>query len=278
LTPSAAPAPLRAVLFDLDGTLIDSEPVWAAAMRALAATRGERVPDDLLLRISGLDARQAMLLVHEELGWPAGAVEEDLAFVQGRVGAALRRGPRWLPGARDLVAAARRVPGLATGLVTATYRPLVDLVLADLGTAAFDVVVCGNEGDRPKPDPMPYLSAVRRLGVPAGGCVAIEDSVRGVASARAAGCAVLQVSPHAAAPGAHAYAPTLHGIDVATLAGLLELATAASPGSVTAGRSAGVATLAAAAGLGRRRAAARSGRALLDPAVLAHPVEAEPSR
>jgi HAD superfamily hydrolase (TIGR01509 family) len=183
-----------AVLFDLDGTLIDSEPVWGAAMRALARGRGVEVSDELLVRISGLDAMLAMEFVHGEFGWSGRDVAADVAFLMDRVQASYLRGLVWRPGAAELLAAVCR-SGVPTGLVTSTYRPLVDVVLDIVGKDRFDVVICGDDGFAPKPSPAPYLAATGALGLPPASCVAIEDSSRGVASARAAGCVVVQVAP-----------------------------------------------------------------------------------
>ena len=209
-----------AVLFDLDGTLIDSEPIWAESTRTLARSRGATVTDDLLTRISGLDATLAMRFVHTELGWSGWDVAADLAFVQNRVREAYQRGLSWRPGAAALLAATRK-QGLVTGLVTSTYRPLVDLILSVVGKDNFDVVVCGDDGHEPKPHPAPYASAVASLGLNASSCVAIEDSPRGVASARAAGCAVLHVAWPLAALDVHAQVPDLSDVTLEFLSRLV---------------------------------------------------------
>jgi HAD superfamily hydrolase (TIGR01509 family) len=209
-----------AVLFDLDGTLIDSEPIWAESTRTLARSRGATVTDDLLARISGLDATLAMRFVHSELGWSGWDIAADLAFVQDRVREAYRRGLTWRPGAAALLAATRK-QGLVTGLVTSTYRPLVDLVLSAIGKDHFDVVVCGDDGHEPKPHPAPYMSAVTSLGLSASSCVAIEDSPRGVASARAAGCVVLHVAEPPAALDVQAQVRDLSEVTVESLSRLV---------------------------------------------------------
>jgi HAD superfamily hydrolase (TIGR01509 family) len=204
-----------AVLFDLDGTLIDSEPVWGAAMRTLARSRGVEVPEDLLVRISGLDATLAMEFVHGELGWSGRGIAADVAFLMDRVRDTYIRELVWRPGAAELLAAVRR-SGLPTGLVTSTYRPLVDVVLSIVGKDNFDVVVCGDDGHAPKPSPASYVAATSALGLPAASCVAFEDSSRGVASARAAGCVVVQVSPLASGD-AHLHVPSLDDPSIAML-------------------------------------------------------------
>jgi HAD superfamily hydrolase (TIGR01509 family) len=201
-----------AVLFDLDGTLIDSEPIWGAANAGLVRSRHAEVSDELLRSLSGLDATLAMRAIHGWYGWSGYDVEADVAAVQRKVRAAYARGVRWLPGARELMAEARAA-GLHTALVTSTYRELVRHVLAEAGPDAFDAVVCGDDGHRPKPDPAPYLAAAAALGLRAADCVAVEDSALGVASAHAAGCAVLNVAP-ARLDLAHAWAPDLRRVGV----------------------------------------------------------------
>ncbi|MER7009735.1 HAD family phosphatase, partial [Dactylosporangium sp. NPDC000555] len=136
-----------AVLFDLDGTLIDSEPIWGAANTGLARSRRAEVTDELLRSLSGLDATLAMRRIHRQLGWSGYDVQDDVAFVQRQVREAYARGVHWLPGARELMAEARAA-GLHTALVTSTYRELVRYVLAEAGPDAFDAVICGEVGRR----------------------------------------------------------------------------------------------------------------------------------
>jgi beta-phosphoglucomutase-like phosphatase (HAD superfamily) len=118
--------------------------------------------------------------------------------------------------------------GLPTALVTTTPRRLAAVVLdqlaEDLGGAPFDVTVCGDEVPVRKPDPAPYRQAMTALGVAAGGCVAVEDSLAGVTSALAAGATVLAVpslQPLPPAPGL-AVRPTLVGVGLAELRALVE--------------------------------------------------------
>jgi HAD superfamily hydrolase (TIGR01509 family) len=134
----------------------------------------------------------------------------------------LADGVAWRPGARELLDAVgdARIPA---GLVTNTQRALVDVMLRTVGAARFDAVVCGDEVARVKPDPEPYLTAAARLGVPARACVAIEDSPTGIASAVAAGCAVLAVPnqlPLRATDQVSVF-PTLANIGIRQLAELL---------------------------------------------------------
>lgn len=212
-----------AVLFDLDGTLIDSEPIWSAANTGLVRSRRGAVTEELLRSLSGLDATLAMHLIHRRHGWSGYDIAADVALVQRQVCEAFARGVPWLPGARELLAEARAA-GLRTALVTSTYRELAGYVLAEAGPDAFDAVVCGDDGHPPKPDPAPYLAAMAALGLSAADCVAVEDSVLGVASAHAAGCAVLHVAPVVRSDLAHAWAPSLRPVGVGRLRATLERA------------------------------------------------------
>jgi HAD superfamily hydrolase (TIGR01509 family) len=190
-----------AVLFDLDGTLIDSEPVWAAANTTLIRSRDADMTDEVLRNLNGLDSTLAMRYLHEHFGWTGRDVANDVAWIEEQVRLRYAEGVNWLPGAKDLLAAFR-AEGFAIGLVTSTYRALVAFVLAEAVPGCFDVVVCGDDGLPPKPDPAPYAAAIRHLGLPPSACVAVEDSWRGVASAKAAECKVVHVSQHGLAPTA----------------------------------------------------------------------------
>jgi HAD superfamily hydrolase (TIGR01509 family) len=185
-------SPLSAVLFDLDGTLIESGRVWDDAMVALAARRGAVVPAEVLALTQGLSSPAAMTLVHTYLAWLDRDVAADVAWIEARVRDIYLDQVRWRPGARALVRRIRAA-GISTGLVTSTRRELVSLVLATIRPGAFDVVVSLDDVRNAKPDPEPYLTAAARLGVPVERCVVIEDSAPGTASAHAAGCRVLHV-------------------------------------------------------------------------------------
>lgn len=202
---------LRAVLFDLDGTLLDSAPYWQTAWRALTSARFAELPDGVLDDLTGLSTPDAVATVHRRMRWD-GDVPTDVAWLEANVSQALRRHVAWLPGALRLVVEVRAA-GLATGLVTSSSRALVNSALPDRRPDLFDVIVCGDDVERPKPDPSPYLYAAERLQLRPAECVAVEDSVTGVASAIAAGCRVVRIGQTGSA---HAEA-TIDGLDAATL-------------------------------------------------------------
>jgi HAD superfamily hydrolase (TIGR01509 family) len=186
---------LQAVLFDLDGTLTDTEGLWAGSQAALAARVGATLDDGYQEALMGRSSWDAVRLIRGLGGERGAAVPEDVAmeWLYDEQVSRLRTGPiTRLPGGVDLVAAVRAA-GLPTALVSSTWRRAVDVVLAAIGTPLFDVTITGDEVDRAKPDPQPYLLAAQHLGVPAAACVVVEDSPAGVASATAAGAAVVVV-------------------------------------------------------------------------------------
>jgi HAD superfamily hydrolase (TIGR01509 family) len=218
---------LSAVFFDLDGTLIESEEVWNDAVRQLAVNRGTVASDELLAKTHGLDQHRAMRLIHESLSWPVDDVESNVIWVADAVAATMRAGVVWRPGAVSLVSALRAA-GVPIALVTSSYRDIVEIAIGESAEIGFDAVVCGDEVGSPKPHPEPYLTAARLLDVDVRGCVAIEDSPMGAASARDAGCAVLYVSEAATPSDVDASRKSLVGVDLAMLVQLLHEARRAS--------------------------------------------------
>jgi HAD superfamily hydrolase (TIGR01509 family) len=187
-----------AVLFDMDGTLLDSERVWDIGLRELARSYGGELSDAARLAMVGGSMDSSMEILHADIDQPWRDGDESAAWLIRRMAELYQTELRWRPGARELLSATRDA-GIPTALVTNTGRFLVDIALDVLGLRTwFDAVVCGDEVAAGKPDPEPYLMAARLLGVPVERCVAIEDSPVGVTSALAAGAAVIAV-PHDAA-------------------------------------------------------------------------------
>ncbi|TWJ21985.1 HAD superfamily hydrolase (TIGR01509 family) [Micromonospora endolithica] len=180
----------------MDGTLVDSEKLWDVALRELAEAYGGRLSDEARRAITGTSMAVSMRILHDDLGQPERDPEASAAWIDARILELFRTGLRWRPGASPLLRAVRAA-GIPTALVTSSGRALVEVAMETLGRDNFDVVVCGDEVDAAKPHPAPYLTAARLLGVPIGRCVAIEDSPTGVASALAAGAAVLAVPAEA---------------------------------------------------------------------------------
>jgi HAD superfamily hydrolase (TIGR01509 family) len=179
---------LAAVLFDLDGTLVDTEKVWGIALSELVTRYGGVLTDAVRTEMIGGSSAFTMALVDRHYG-PIDR-REGSAWLDARVKELYTDGVVWRPGAAELLETVRAA-GIPLALVTNTNRPLVDVLLGMLGR--FDVVICGDEVERGKPDPQPYAYAAARLGVDPRDCVAIEDSPAGLISARGAGCAVIAV-------------------------------------------------------------------------------------
>ncbi|MGN9778832.1 HAD family hydrolase [Micromonospora sp. H33] len=180
------------MLFDMDGTLVDSEKLWDVALQELAAEYGGVLSEPARRAMVGTSMAASMKILHDDLGQPKRDPEASAAWINARILELFRTGLRWRPGALALLGAVRAA-GIPTALVTSSGRALVEVALDTLGRDSFDAVVCGDEVDAAKPHPEPYLTAARLLDVPIERCVAIEDSSTGVASALAAGAAVLAV-------------------------------------------------------------------------------------
>ncbi|MGX5655450.1 HAD family hydrolase [Geodermatophilus nigrescens] len=191
------PTDLAAVLFDMDGTLVETEQHWGAALFDLARRLGGRLSPAAREATVGTSMRTALGILYADLGVDREHVwETDAADVEATVAGLLAEDVPWRPGARELLAEVRAA-ALPTALVTTTPRALADLVLtrisADLDVPPFDLTVCGDEVPARKPDPAPYLQATAALGVDPAACVVVEDSAAGVAAGLAAGAAVLGV-------------------------------------------------------------------------------------
>jgi HAD superfamily hydrolase (TIGR01509 family) len=180
------------VLFDMDGTLVDSEKLWDVALHELAERYGGSLSPAGRRAMVGASMARSMELLHADLEQPWRDAAVGAAWLEKRIAELFAEGLQWRPGALALLQAVR-VAEIPTALVTSTARRLVEVALNTLGRDSFDVVVCGDEVTATKPDPAPYLTAAGLLGVPIDRCVAIEDSPTGVASAVAAGAAVLAV-------------------------------------------------------------------------------------
>ncbi|WP_116995648.1 HAD-IA family hydrolase [Desertimonas flava] len=189
-----------AVLWDLDGTLIDTEPYWIACEYELVAQFGGTWTDDDAHSIVGFDLLDAAEIIRDRGGVrlePQEIVERLLAGVRERIRAHMP----WRPGAAELLAALNRT-GVPTALVTMSWRAITEEVLRQLPAGSFQAVITGDMVENGKPHPEPYQRAAQELGVDPLSCVAIEDSPTGVRSAEAAGCVVVGVPNVVAIPAA----------------------------------------------------------------------------
>jgi HAD superfamily hydrolase (TIGR01509 family) len=186
---------IEAVVFDLDGLLLDTEQVWDEVREALTRERGGRWHDQAQADMMGMSSTEWSRYMHEELGLRE-APEEINRLVVERMRERYRGG---LPLVDGAVEAVRRIGARwPLGLASSSNRPLIDLVLAEMGVAdRFGATVSSEEVERGKPAPDVYLEAARRLGVRPQDAVAIEDSASGIRSAKAAGMSVIAIpNPH----------------------------------------------------------------------------------
>lgn len=183
---------LAAVLFDMDGTLVDSEKLWTIALEELAVRYGGTLSAKARTAMVGTTSDETMAILHADLGQPWRDPDEGAAWMEQRVKDLLATDLSFLPGARELLHAVRAA-GLRTALVTATAGHIVEVMLGVIGRDNFDAIVTDDEVTFGKPHPEPYATAAAMLGTTPAHCVAIEDSPNGIASARAAGCVVVGV-------------------------------------------------------------------------------------
>jgi HAD superfamily hydrolase (TIGR01509 family) len=199
---------IEAVVFDLDGVLVQSEELWDAARRELAQEHGIEWPDDATDAMMGMSSREWSKYVHEEIGVPDPPEEINrkvLEWVEERY----RTDLPWIPGAQEAV---RRLGArFPLGLATSSNREIIDLVVEVGGfEELFEVTVSSEEVERGKPAPDVYLEVTNRMGVDPTRSVAIEDSTNGLLAAAAAGMRVIAI-PNDAHP------PAEKGLDAADL-------------------------------------------------------------
>lgn len=185
---------IRAVLWDMDGTLMDSQPLWDESFRNCCRERGGTVTPEQVAGIAGASIARTCELI-AETGATASpqdpATAEVFAEISARVEAAVRADPPILPGARSITATLNEI-GLAQVIVTQSPRPIVEAVAHALGDV-FVELVTGDDGLPGKPTPAPYAAAIELLGLSPEECVVVEDSATGAASARSNDLRVIQV-------------------------------------------------------------------------------------
>lgn len=209
---SASQALPAAVLWDMDGTLVDTEPYWITAEHELVEEFGGAWTHELALQLVGnpLLVSAQFILDNSPVDLPA---EDVVHRLQSRVVQQIADAVPWRPGARELLMACREL-GIPCALVTMSWTDLAGAVVAAAEPGSFDLMVTGDRVTHGKPHPEPYETAVRELDVDPTSCVALEDSPTGVRSAVAAGVPTLAI-PHVVD------VPQIEGaVPIRTLAGL----------------------------------------------------------
>ncbi|MDV9191358.1 HAD family phosphatase [Streptomyces sp. SR27] len=214
---------LGAVLFDMDGTLVETEGLWWQVTEEIAAGLGHRLTEADAPHVVGRAVEDtAGHLVRVTGTGDPGRVAADLGrefFLRVEAGAPMRPGAQRLLDGLDAA-------GIPYALVSASPRTVVDSVTqGSLGHVPFAFTLSADDTPRTKPHPEPYRAAAARLGLPVTACVAVEDSPDGAASADAAGCAVLVVPSLLPVPASprRAFADSLEDVDVDRLRDCLHL-------------------------------------------------------
>lgn len=215
--PNTYPA---AVLFDMDGTLIDSEHHWLSSEQELAASWGAKWTSDDGEALIGMSLYQSTTLIKEKLGIDL-TPDEITQTLTDAVIKKLDEQIVWRPGVLELMADLK-ANGVKTALVTMSMRRMALSVAARLPVGEFDVVVAGDDVTNGKPHPEPYLVAAAQLGVDIRDCVALEDSVTGLTSAEASGAIAIGIPNIVQLPEQEGRLiwPTLEGVTAQTLAAL----------------------------------------------------------
>ncbi len=175
----------KAVLWDMDGTLIDSEPHWMRSERELAAKHDAEWTEEDGKSLVGLSLDASSKIFKDKLGLKISS-DEVIQALTNSVSEGLRQEIIWRPGAKELLKQLKR-NGVKTALVTMSLRSMALQVVEAIDFKAFDVVVAGDDVVHGKPHAEPYLKAATLLGVDPKDCVAFEDSISGILSAEAAG-------------------------------------------------------------------------------------------
>ena len=193
---------IEAVVFDLDGVLIQSEELWDAVRERYVRDHGGRYDDEVQRAMMGMSAPEWSRYLHEEAGVREEPEQINRAVVE-RMLKEYRRGLPLLPGAGDAVRRAAEAFPLA--LASSSNREIFEAVLELAGlSGCFRATVSSEEVARGKPAPDVYLEAARRLGIEPEACAAVEDSHAGIASAKAAGMRVIAIPNNAYPPGKEA--------------------------------------------------------------------------
>ena len=206
-----------AVLWDMDGTLIDSEPYWMKSEGDFARANNANWSEADGLSLVGMSLYDSSKIIKERVGSNL-EPEQIIDQLTDEVTAQLKQEILWRPGARELLLQLRK-KGIKTALVTMSMHRMARQVVDSIGFDAFDVIVAGDDVVHGKPHPEPYLKAAELLEVNPEHCVAFEDSVSGMRSAEAAGTKAVGITNIVEIPmqPGRIIWPTLAGVQVSDL-------------------------------------------------------------
>ncbi len=206
-----------AVLWDMDGTIVDSEHYWLSSEQELAASAGKIWTEQDGLNMIGMSLYDSSRLIKQKLDLEL-ETDEIIDRLTNSVISKLDQSLPWRPGAKELLMAVRDA-GIPTALVTMSMRRNADAVVARMGFDAFDEIIAGDQVEHGKPHPEPYLRAAEKLGVKIEHCIAFEDSISGLHSAEASGAIAIGVPNLVQIPSraGRILWPTLSGVTVADL-------------------------------------------------------------
>ena len=206
-----------AVLWDMDGTLVDSEHYWLSSERSLAAEHQEPWSEQDGLDLVGMSLYESSKIIKQKIGSDL-EPEQIIQRLTDSVVAKLAVSIPWRPGAQELLRELKKNK-IKTALVTMSMGRMAQQVVDQIPFAAFDIIVAGDDVVHGKPHPEPYLKAAELLGVRPEDCIAFEDSISGLHSAEAAGTLAIGITniiPIPQKPGRLIW-PTLEGVRVADL-------------------------------------------------------------
>jgi HAD superfamily hydrolase (TIGR01509 family) len=214
---------MRAVLWDMDGTLVDSEKLWDISMQALYARLGGVMSPEVREATVGGSAGTVIAMIYADLGLDPDPKQmaESADWLHDYTGELFERGLPWCDGAHEMLDALTAA-GVPMALVTNTRRELTERALNSIGRQYFSASVCGDEVTHAKPAPDIYRRAAELLGFEPEECLAVEDSVTGADAAESAGCAVLVVPNEVTVPGSarRRHENSLSELDVDGLRGI----------------------------------------------------------
>jgi HAD superfamily hydrolase (TIGR01509 family) len=213
--PNQLPA---AVLWDMDGTLVDSEPYWMISQSRLASEYGASWGHEEGLGLVGKSLYDSSAIIRDHLDIQHMSIEQIIDRLTNEVVEQLREKLHWRPGALDLLIELKQA-GVKTALVTMSMRRMALAVVEQVPFHAFDVVVAGDDVTKGKPHPEPYLKAAELLGVSPEMCIALEDSHTGLTSAESAGTFAIGIPSVAPIPSraGRNLLETLEGINLEKL-------------------------------------------------------------